>query len=137
MADMSPEEVVRCVDFRYITDALIPAQALEILKAAEKGKQERLKDVENNTAVPAYSTNAGWLGFSDERMVELMKGMMESGFDKFKLKVGGSVEDDIRRMRIARSVVGPDCMLMTDANQVWDVEQAVEWMKKLVEFKPA
>jgi L-galactonate dehydratase len=137
VADMSPEEVVRCVDFRYITDALSPAQALEILKAAEKGKQERLKDVENNTAVPAYSTNAGWLGFSDERMVELMKGMMESGFDKFKLKVGGSVEDDIRRMRIARSLVGPDGMLMTDANQVWDVEQAVEWMKKLVEFKPA
>jgi len=134
---MTPEEVVRCVDFRYITDAVTPGEALGILRAAQAGKEERLKDVAADVAVPAYSTQAGWLGFSDERMVELMRGMMEGGFDKFKLKVGGSVEDDVRRMRIARSVVGSESMLMVDANQVWDVEEAVEWMKKLVEFKPA
>jgi L-galactonate dehydratase len=136
VADMTPEEFVRCIDFRYILDAITPDEALAILTANNKTKAERIKDVVNNCAVPAYSTQAGWLGFSDEKMVQLMRGMIEQGFDKFKLKVGGSLEDDKRRLKIARDIVGYDKMLMVDANQVWSVPEAIDYMLELVEFKP-
>lgn len=136
VADMTPEEFVRCIDFRYIMDAITPEEAISILTEVRKTRDERLQDVKNNTAVPAYTTQAGWLGFTDERMTELMKDMIAEGFDKFKLKVGGSIEDDKRRLKIARDVIGYKRKLMVDANQVWGVPDAIDWMLQLAEFKP-
>lgn len=136
VADMTLEEFVSCVDFRYTTDAITPQEALEILRAQEHTKADRLEHARRNQAVPAYSTQAGWLGFSDERMTELIKLNFSSGIDKFKFKVGGNVQDDIRRLRAAREAMGYDRMLMVDANQVWDVPEAIEIMEHLVQFKP-
>jgi L-galactonate dehydratase len=136
VAEMTPEEFVRCIDFRYIVDAITPEEAISILAEARKTKDRRLQDVKVNRAVPAYTTQAGWLGFSDERMTELMREMIAEGFDKFKLKVGGSIEDDKRRLKIARDVIGYERKLMVDANQVWSVPDAIDWMLQLAEFKP-
>ena len=136
VADMSPEEFVSCIDFRYIDDAITPEEAVEILCQQEKSKATRLNEAIKCQAVPAYTTQAGWLGFSDERMVELIKQNLEVGMDKFKFKVGGDIEDDRRRLKIARDIIGYDRMMMVDANQVWGVKDSIENMKKLVEFKP-
>ena len=136
VADMSPEEFVRCIDFRYIVDTITPEEAISILTDARKMRDERLQDVNNNKAVPAYTTQAGWLGFTDERMTELMREMIAEGFDKFKLKVGGSIENDKRRLKIARDVIGYERKLMVDANQVWSVPEAIDWMLQLAEFRP-
>lgn len=136
VSEFSPEEFVRCIDFRYICDAITPEEAVALLKELEPTKQERLRHVAENKAVPAYTTQAGWLGFSDERMVELIRQSLAEGVDKFKLKVGGDIEDDKRRLRIARQEIGFERMLMTDANQVWGVDEAIDAMKQLAEFKP-
>ena len=136
VAEMTPDEFVRCIDFRYILDAITPKEAISMLKEVEKTKPERLQIAKNDRAVPAYSTQAGWLGYSDEKMTQLMMAMIDAGFDKFKLKVGGSIEDDRRRLKLARDIIGPGKMLMVDANQVWSVPEAIEWMLELVEFKP-
>lgn len=120
VADMSPEEVVRCIDFRYITDALTPEEALAMLKKTEVGKQERIKEAENNTGVPAYTTSAGWLGYDRAKVERLLKETMDEGYKYFKLKVGTSVKEDRERLELARSVIGYDKgnVLMVDANQV-------------------
>jgi L-galactonate dehydratase len=120
IADMTPEEVVRCVDFRYITDALTPEEAIALLKEVEPTKQDRIKDAEQNKAVPAYTTSAGWLGYSEEKLKALLAQSVKDGFKHFKLKVGGSLEDDKRRLTIAREAIGYDKgnVLMVDANQV-------------------
>lgn len=136
VAEMTPEEFVRCIDFRYIEDAVTPEEAIAMLRDKEKTKLQRLEDVKVNRAVPAYSTEAGWIGYSDQKMTDLITTMLKAGFDKFKLKVGGSVEDDKRRCRIARDLIGYDKMLMLDANQIWGVNQAIDWMLQLTEFKP-
>ncbi len=136
VADMSPEEYVRCIDFRYLSDAITPAEAVALLHEQQATKPARLADAAKSQAVPAYTTQAGWLGFSDEKMVELIRQNLEAGMDKFKLKVGGNVEDDRRRLRIARETIGYERMLMVDANQVWDVPEAIDYMLQLVEFKP-
>ncbi|EXJ67276.1 mandelate racemase [Cladophialophora psammophila CBS 110553] len=137
IADMKPEEFVRCIDFRYIEDAITPQEAIALLEAQEASKLQRLRDAENNRAVPAYSTEAGWLGYSDDKMRKLMKDLLAAGHDKFKLKVGKDLEDDKRRCRIAREVMGDEKTLMVDANQVWGVSEAIQWMLQLAEFKPA
>lgn len=138
VADMTPEEVVRCIDFRYITDALTPEEAVQILKSEEGGKAARVKEAENNRAVPAYTTSAGWLGYGEDKMRALLKETLEQGYKYFKLKVGTSLEADRKRLSIAREIIGWDNgnFLMTDANQVWSVPEAIEYMKKLVDFKP-
>lgn len=120
VAEMSPEELVRLIDFRYITDAVTPEEALEIFKAAEKGKQDRIKEAEANKAVPAYTTSAGWLGYGEEKMKALLEETMKEGYKYFKLKVGTSVEEDRKRLTIAREVLGYDKgnTVMVDANQV-------------------
>lgn len=120
IADMTPEEVVRCIDFRYITDALTPEEAIALLKEVEPTKAERIKDAEQNRAVPAYTTSAGWLGYSEEKLRALLDESVKAGFKHFKLKVGGNLEDDKRRLAIAREVIGYDKgnVLMVDANQV-------------------
>ena len=136
VSDMTPEEFVSCIDFRYILDAITPEEAVSLLKEQEKTKAARTEDALANQAVPAYTTQAGWLGFSDERMIELIKSNLDEGMDKFKLKVGGDVENDRRRLKIARETIGYDRMLMVDANQVWNVPEAIEIMKKFAEFRP-
>ena len=120
MAEMSPEEFVRCIDFRYITDAITPEEAIEMLKSVEGGKQKRMKDAEESRAVPAYTTSAGWLGYGEDKMKGLLEETLSKGYRHFKLKVGTSVEADRRRLTIARSVIGYDKgnILMIDANQV-------------------
>lgn len=127
IADMTPEEVVRCIDFRYITDALTPEEAIALLKEVEPGKQDRIKEAEQNKAVPAYTTSAGWLGYSEEKLRALLDQSVKNGFKHFKLKVGGNLEDDKRRLAIAREVIGYDKgnVLMVDANQVHNLSPFV------------
>lgn len=120
VADMTPEEYVRCIDFRYIVDAVSPEEALEILRRVEPTKKDRIREAEENHAVPAYTTSAGWLGYGKEKMKKLLQQTMDQGYKHFKLKVGTSVEEDRERLSIAREVIGYDKgnILMVDANQV-------------------
>ena len=136
VSDMTPEEFVDCIDFRYILDAISPQEAVGLLRENEKTKSSRLDEAKRNRAVPAYTTQAGWLGFTDDKMVQLIQSNIDVGMDKFKFKVGGNLDDDKRRLKIARDIIGYDRMLMVDANQVWSVPDAIEYMLQLVEFKP-
>ncbi|TQS33437.1 hypothetical protein Golomagni_06219, partial [Golovinomyces magnicellulatus] len=138
VAEMSPEEYVRCIDFRYITDAITPEEAIQMLREQESGKATRIQEALNHKAVPAYTTSAGWLGYGEEKMKRLLEETLSNGYKYFKLKVGGSVEEDKHRLSIARSVLGYDKgnVLMVDANQIWSVPEAIEYMKQLSEFKP-
>ena len=135
LADMSPEELVSCVDFRYITDAITPEEALELLRENEGTKQERESEM-LDTGFPAYTTSAGWLGYSDEKLRSLLGESVAEGWEHFKMKVGTSIEDDARRAGIIRQEIGPDKKLMMDANQVWDVNETIEKMERLAEFDP-
>ncbi|GAO13373.1 uncharacterized protein UV8b_00647 [Ustilaginoidea virens] len=138
VADMTPEDYVNCIDFRYITDAISPEEALALLKESEGGKARRIQQALNSRAVPAYTTSAGWLGYSEDKVKALLRETLAQGYKHFKLKVGGSVEEDKRRLTIARDVLGYDGgnILMVDANQVWSVPEAVQYMKELASFKP-
>jgi L-fuconate dehydratase len=135
LADMTPEEIVRAIDFRYITDELTPGSALEILRQQAPTKAERIRRLEQE-GFPAYTTSAGWLGYDDEKLRGLCQNCLAEGWSCFKIKVGRDLDDDIRRCRIIREEIGWERRLMMDANQVWEVEQAAEWMEKLAEFKP-
>jgi L-galactonate dehydratase len=120
IADMTPEEIVRLIDFRYILDALTPDEALQILRKVDAGRNQRIREAVENQAVPAYTTSAGWLGYGREKMERLLKETLDSGYRHFKLKVGTGLEEDKERLSIARSVLGYDKgnVLMVDANQV-------------------
>jgi L-fuconate dehydratase len=135
VAEMSPEEIVRIVDFRYLTDVLTPDEALAILRKAEAGKAERIATLERE-GYACYTTSAGWLGYSDEKLRRLCEEAVDAGFSHIKMKVGRDLADDIRRLTIAREVIGPDRYLMIDANQVWEVGQAIDWLKELAFTKP-
>jgi len=135
LADLSPEELVRCIDFRYITDALTPQQACELLHRLAPTKAAREAEMRER-GYPAYTTSAGWLGYSDDKLRRLCREAIAQGWNHLKIKVGRDLEDDIRRCTIIREEIGWERKLMTDANQVWDVPQAIEWMKQLAKFKP-
>jgi L-fuconate dehydratase len=135
VARMSPEEIVRLIDFRFITDCITPAQALELLRAQESGKAERLATLERE-GYPCYTTSAGWLGYGDEKLRRLCREATDAGFNYIKLKVGRDLQDDIRRLRIARETIGPARHLMIDANQVWEVDEAIRWVRELAFAKP-
>jgi L-fuconate dehydratase len=135
LASLSPEEVVNLVDFRYIDDVLPPSDALRILKEAAEGRDEREVGLRRD-GIQAYTTGPGWLGYSDDKLRRLCEEAVDRGFSQVKLKVGGRVEDDIRRCGIAREVIGPNRLLALDANQVWGVEDAVRWMEALAPFSP-
>jgi L-galactonate dehydratase len=121
VCEMSPEELMKLLDFRYVVDALTPEEALAILREGQKGKGERIKDALQNKAVPAYTTSAGWLGYLDEKVKALLTETVEKGYKHFKLKVGGNIEDDRRKLSNARRVIGYNGVkLMIDANQVSD-----------------
>ncbi|MCD1569858.1 L-fuconate dehydratase [Agromyces mediolanus] len=136
LARLSPEELVSLVDFRYLSDALTPAEALAILRAAEPGREERIATL-LELGYPAYTTSPGWLGYSDEKLERLCREAVADGFPQIKLKVGASLEDDRRRMAIARRTVGPGYPIAIDANQRWDVADAIAWVSALAEFDPA
>jgi L-fuconate dehydratase len=135
VADMSPEQMVRLVDFRYITDCITPEEALALLRERAAGKAERLADLKAN-GYPCYTTSAGWLGYDDVKLRRLAQDAVDAGFAHIKLKVGRDLQDDIRRVRIAREVLGPERSLMIDANQVWEVRQAIDWLKELAFARP-
>ena len=135
LSDMSPEELVSCVDFSYITDAISSEEALEILRRNEPTKPEREQEM-LALGFPAYTTSAGWLGYSDERIRGLSREAVAQGWGHVKIKVGRDVEDDARRASIIREEIGPDRKLMMDANQVWDVDEAIANMGRLAEFDP-
>ncbi len=133
LGTMSPEELVNLVDFRYLSDALTPEEALEILRKAEPGREERTATLLAE-GYPGYTTTPGWLGYSDEKLTRLAHEAVADGFKQIKLKVGADLEDDVRRLRAARAAVGPDIKIAVDANQRWDVAEAIEWMKHLAPF---
>lgn len=135
VADMSPEEIVRAIDFRYITDCITPDEALELLTRRAEGKSARAERLMQG-GYPCYTTSAGWLGYSDEKLRRLAGEAVAAGFRHIKLKVGRDLEDDIRRLAIAREAVGPDCRLMIDANQIWETGEAIEWVKALAFADP-
>lgn len=135
LGGLTPEELLAQVDFRYLTDALSHAQALDILQTAEPTRAQRVAHLEA-VGYPAYTTSPGWLGYSDEKMVRLAEEAVSNGFQQIKLKVGGSLADDVRRLRLVREVVGPDIRIATDANQRWDVAEAVTWVEALAPFDP-
>jgi L-fuconate dehydratase len=135
LADMSPEQFVNCIDFRYLSDALTKQEALEMVTKNHETKQERIQYLEHN-GYPSYTTSAGWLGYSDEKLARLCEEALEQGFKHVKLKVGQDLESDIRRCEIARKVIGDDTKLMIDANQIWEVDEAIEWTNQLAHVKP-
>ena len=135
LCELTPEEFVACIDFRYLTDALTPDQALAILREGERGKAGRIAELERD-GYPAYTTSAGWLGYDDDKIRRLCREGMAAGWNHFKLKVGADLADDIRRCSIVRQEIGPDRKLMVDANQRWDVPVAIEWMRHLARFDP-
>jgi L-fuconate dehydratase len=133
LAGMTPAEIVALVDFRYLSDALTPDEALKILEDAREGRAAREAEL-LRTGYPAYTTTPGWLGYDDDKLARLCREAVESGFGQIKLKVGGDRDDDIRRLRIAREAVGPDVRIAVDANQRWDVADAIAWIKELASF---
>ena len=135
VSEMSPAEIVSLIAFRYITDALSPSEALDILRAAEPGKEARIAKLWSE-GYPCYTTSAGWLGYSDGKLRQLCREAKQAGFSHVKFKVGSDLQDDIRRLKIAREELGDDMNLMIDANQVWEVDQAIEWVKMLQFARP-
>ncbi|MFF4196218.1 L-fuconate dehydratase [Nonomuraea sp. NPDC001831] len=135
LSEMSPEEIVGLIDFRYLSDALTQDEALQILKNAEEGKEERIQRL-IETGYPAYTTSPGWLGYDDDKLRRLCKEALDQGFGQIKLKVGADLDDDLRRFRVAREVCGPDYPIAIDANQRWDVASAIEWVGALSPYRP-
>ena len=135
LADMTPEELIGCIDFRYITDALAPDDALEILRENAPTRSTREAEMRSN-GYPAYTTSAGWLGYPDEEIRRLCRDGMAAGWSHFKIKVGADLDDDMRRSELIRREIGPERKLMMDANQCWDVEEAISNIRQLARFDP-
>ncbi|EFN85985.1 mitochondrial enolase superfamily member 1 isoform X1 [Harpegnathos saltator] len=135
LTDLTPEQLVSTVDFRYITDMVTKEEVIDMLRKNEPYKKEREELLRRN-GYPAYTTQVGWLGYSDQKVKDLCAKYLRLGFTRFKVKVGQNLEDDVRRCRLVREVISYDNKLMLDANQIWDVNVAIEWMDRLTEFKP-
>jgi L-fuconate dehydratase len=135
VADMTPEDIVKLIDFRYITDALTPDEALRILQTADPHKATRIATLQRE-GYPCYTTSAGWLGYPDDKLRRLCREAKAAGFTHTKFKVGRDLQDDIRRLTIAREELGEDMTIMVDANQVWEVGQAIDWVKELAFANP-
>ncbi len=135
LAEMPAEELAGCIDYHHITDALTYDEAVELLRAGENGLAGRLAELERD-GFPAYTTSVGWLGYPDDQVRALTRKAYAEGWRAMKMKVGGAVEEDVRRARIIREEIGPDALLMMDANQVWDVDEAIGHMRRLAEFQP-
>lgn len=136
LSRMSPEQLADLVDYRYISDLITKAEAVELFRQQQAGRENRIEQLISE-GYPGYTTSPGWLGYDDEKLTRLCKQARADGFEQIKLKVGADLEDDKRRLRIAREVMGPDYPIAIDANQRWDVAQAIEWVNELREFNPA
>jgi L-fuconate dehydratase len=136
LAEMSPEDLVAATDFRYLSDAITPDEALSMLRQMEPTRSQRVADLRQRGGYPCYTTSAGWLGYDDDKLRRLLKDAIDAGYRHVKMKVGNDIDDDVRRLAIAREVIGWDVNLMIDANQVWDVPEAIEWVGRLAEFRP-
>ena len=135
LVDMPPEQIVSAIPFRYITDAITPDEALKILRDLEQTRSSRESEI-LSFGYPAYTTSAGWLGYSDETIRHAVKDALKSGWTEFKIKVGRDLAIDGRRAALVRDEIGPRSTLMMDANQVWDVPEAIAWIKELSKFDP-
>ncbi|HEY6811373.1 MAG TPA: L-fuconate dehydratase [Propionibacteriaceae bacterium] len=135
LVDMTSEQLVDIADLTYLSDVLPRDEAVALLADLEPTRQDRIAEL-SETGYPCYTTSAGWLGYSDDKLRRLCQEAVDAGYDHVKLKVGASLDDDVRRLRIAREVIGYGANLMIDANQVWDVPEAITWVKALAEFKP-
>ncbi|AYY15616.1 fuconate dehydratase [Actinobacteria bacterium YIM 96077] len=135
LADLTPEQIVDLVDFRYISDVLTPDDALDILRRSDAGKAEREERLRAR-GYPAYTTTPGWLGYTDEKLVQRCEDAVNQGFSQIKLKVGGDLEQDRRRLELARSTCGPAIRIAVDANQRWDVPTAIRWINALAPYEP-
>ena len=135
LSGMTPAQIVAAVPFRYITDAITPDEALAMLGRFYDSRSAREVDI-SARGYPAYTTSAGWLGYSDEKIRTLVRDAVSEGWTHFKMKVGRNLDDDLRRAALIREEIGAGRTLMMDANHVWDVEQAVEWIKELSKFDP-
>ncbi|MFD0318681.1 enolase C-terminal domain-like protein [Streptomyces flavalbus] len=135
LADADPEWIVGQVDFRYLTDALTPDEALALLRRRREGLAGR-RETLTRRGYPAYTTSPGWLGYDDAKLTRLATRAVADGFRQIKLKVGADLADDVRRCRAARAAVGPDVRIAVDANQRWDVDEAIRWTRALAEFDP-
>lgn len=135
LSEMSAEELVSAVDFTHIRNALTPEDAADILNKGLAGKDTRIAELKEN-GYPAYTTTPGWLGYSDEKLVRLSKEAVADGFGMIKLKVAGSIEDDRRRLGLAREAVGPNVRIAIDANQRWEEQEAIDWVNQLQDFEP-
>ncbi len=136
LADMTPEEIVRSIDFRYLSDVLTPAEALTLLQRQAPTKAERIATLLGQ-GYPAYTTSAGWLGYDDAKMQRLCQEALAEGWTHFKLKVGANRADDLRRARLMRRLIGRERVLLLDANQAWDVPDAIDWMHELASVHPS
>lgn len=130
VADMTPEKLVNCIDFRYLTDCVEEDEATDLLRKWATNKSNR-EAILREKGYPCYTTSAGWLGYSDEKLARLCKEAIDAGFNYIKLKVGRDVEEDKRRIKIAREIIGNDRQLMIDANQTWERNEAIDWVKQL------
>ena len=135
VGEMSPEQLVSIIDFRYLTDCVTPEEALAIFRRAEAGKAERMARLQAE-GYPCYTTSAGWLGYSNEKLTRLAQEAVDAGFNHIKMKVGRDLDDDVRRLEIVRKIIGPDRLLLIDANQVWEVDQAIDWVRELKPINP-
>jgi L-fuconate dehydratase len=135
LAGLTPRQLVDLVDFRYLADALTRDEALDLLERGVAGRADRVADLER-TGYPAYTSSPGWLGYSDEQLAALCAAAVDEGFPLVKLKVGGKLEDDLRRLGVARAAVGPGVGIAVDANQVWDVPTAIGWVRALAPLQP-
>lgn len=135
LVDMSPEQLVRCLDFRFVTDALTPEEAIALLRKQAPGKADREAEMRRD-GYPGYTTSAGWLGYSDDKVRALAREALAEGWTHFKQKIGGNLEEDARRAALLREEIGWDNVLMMDANQVWEVDETVTKMRRLAEFDP-
>jgi L-fuconate dehydratase len=135
LAELPTEELVASIDFHHISDAITPEEAAAILDKGLIGWQERLADLERD-GFPSYTTSVGWLGYPDDKVRALTRRAYAEGWRAMKMKVGGPIDDDVRRARIIREEIGPDALLMMDANQVWDVDEAIANMELLAEADP-
>ena len=133
LTDFTPEQFVSCIDFRYLGDVISAEEALDIVRMNESSKHERISELEKH-GYPAYTTSPGWMGYSDDKLKILCQEALEQGFKHIKLKVGESLERDKKRLTLARSVIGDDVKLMIDANQIWEVDQAIDWVSELASF---
>lgn len=135
VAEMRPEQILKCVDLSYLGNALSRAEALELLESAEAGKAVRIEVLERS-GYPAYTTSVGWLGYSDERIQQLCREAVSDGWTGFKMKVGADLQDDLRRAQLIRAEIGADRILMMDANQKWEVAEAIANMRELAVYNP-